>query len=104
MNVEEVPGNGAKLNIHCNGGCIIIQKIRYTCKKEKDTVQKQNQKVMADQLKKVKTECEGKESCSLSATRKFFGSQECPKEKESNMFLWVIYGCKGGQDQTTMLQ
>ena len=43
MKFKEVPGNGAKLNLHCNGGCIKMHKIRYTCKKERDTVQKQNQ-------------------------------------------------------------
>merc|ERR1719153_813399 len=65
MNQTDVPGCGARIELHCEGGCLRILKVLYSCKMKVQSV--------PAQLSKVKRRCENKESCSVSASRKMFG-------------------------------
>jgi hypothetical protein len=84
---------GNKLTIICEGGCIKIMKVFYSCKIEKSSKE--------SQLRIVKGLCEDKDKCEVSATREMFGHDEFPDKKlEEELNLWVVYRCDGGEDIT----
>ena len=87
MKQFDVPGCGGRVELNCIGGCISIQKVRYSCE-EIDAI-------IPDQFQTVKNKCENKESCKVTANRKTFGNKECPEKSENEMYLWITYRCNG---------
>jgi len=88
-----VSGCGQRLDLMCEGGCLKITKIVYTCTEDNSDT--------ADQLRKVQKHCEGKSTCRIPASRWFFGSSRCPDVDFKKMILTVKYICGGGgQDRT----
>ena len=87
-NQTDVPGCGARIELNCDGGCLRIIKVLYSCKM-------QDQSIPA-QLSKVKGKCEGKESCSITPSRDLFGYSQCPDSPDDDMVMWISYRCDGG--------
>jgi len=94
MVAEDVLGCGGGVQMKCSGGCLKILKILYSCKR----IEESN----PAQLEIVKNLCEDKEECSVQASRKLFGDDECPGAEDSEMKLWVTYRCDGGEDGTKL--
>ena len=42
--------------------------------------------------------CDTKESCIVDASRDMFGHSECSDKVDSDMKLWIMYRCDGGQE------
>ena len=57
-----------------------------------------------EQLKKARKLCDEKEECTVEATRKMFGNQECPDSPEKEMNLKLQYSCEGGKDRTRVMK
>ena len=94
MEQPDVRGCGGGIDLKCTGGCLEIYKTLYSCKQE--NVSNENQ------LKKVRSLCDKKESCRLEASRDFFGNTECPDAPDRKMALWVAYSCNEGRDETKL--
>ena len=94
MKQPDVRGCGGGINLKCTGGCLEIYKTLYSCKQE--NVSNENQ------LKKVRSLCDKKQSCRLEASRDFFGNTECPGAPDRKMALWVAYSCNEGEDKTKL--
>jgi len=92
---EDVVGCGGGIELKCTGGCLRIHKILYACK----MVDEPNQ----EQMKKVKALCDDKESCTVQASRTFFGNTECPDAPDSEMKLWITYSCDNEGRNSTKL-
>ena len=80
-------GCGGRVELKCDGGCIEIQKVRYSCQEIDRSID--------DQFEKVKRRCENKESCTVSANRRTFGNSECRGKPDNDMLLWLGYRCNG---------
>ena len=85
--VQKDLNGGDSLTIICEGGCIKIMKVLYSCKIRNSS--------NASQLRIVKGLCEDKKKCKVSASRKIFGDAECPGRREEQMQLWIVYRCDG---------
>ena len=92
MRMDTVLGCGGAIHLRCKGGCLEIKKILFSC-----TGQEEGNK---RQLKQAKKQCDKKEKCTLQASRKLFGSAECPDTPDSEMKMWIVYGCHGGKLDT----
>jgi len=86
---------GDRITMKCKGGCLKIHKTLYSCKMRDQS--------SPDQLKKVSSLCDGKEKCTVQASREMFGNNECPGTPEYDMELRITYSCDGGQDETMRL-
>jgi hypothetical protein len=91
MKQEDVPGCGEWLELSCQGGCLTIHKILYSCRKKKES--------NAQQLQKVRDLCQGEETCRITPSRAFFGNDECPGVRDASMQMWTVYSCDGGNGQ-----
>ena len=94
MNQTDVPGCGARIELNCEGGCLRILKVLYSCKMKDQSI--------PGQLSKVKKRCENKETCSVTPSRKMFGNKECPSTPENDMVMWMTYRCDVGKDRTRL--
>ena len=83
----DVPGCGGSIDLECNGGCIEVQKVRYSCEEINKTI--------SDQFEIVKERCESKENCNVPANRETFGNKVCPRKTDNDMSLWISYRCNG---------
>merc|ERR1711974_297592 len=93
MNQVDLPGCGGSVEIGCDGGCINIHKVLYSCKEGKSN---------SEHLKVVKDRCQDQKKCKVAANRETFGEEECPDTDEDSMQLWLIYSCDGGEDLTSI--
>jgi len=91
----DVLGCGGAVDLKCTGGCLRIHKILYACKMRDEPNQ--------EQMKKVKALCDDKESCTVEASRKLFGNDECPEAPDSEMKLWITYSCDNEGKNSTKL-
>ena len=76
----------------CQGGCLRIMKILYSCREQR------NSNLL--QLELVRRRCEKKEKCMVSSSRDMFGYDECRDAPDEEMNMWIVYRCDGGQDKT----
>jgi hypothetical protein len=88
----DVPGCGGRLDMRCDGGCLRILQVIYSCEDQSSA--------NPEQLLKVQERCEEKESCMVSASRQTFGDEECPDAEDYEMSMWIVYRCDGGVDKT----
>ena len=91
-----IVGSGGGINMRCLGGCLKIHQILYSCEETKPW--------NPEQLKKAQKLCDEKEECTVMATRKMFGNQECPDSPEKEMNLKLQYSCEGGKDRTRFMR
>merc|ERR1719222_1874817 len=91
---EDIVGCGGGIDMKCTGGCLEIHKLLYSCKEQNVSNE--------DQLKKVRDLCDKKENCTVEASRELFGNTECPDSPDSEMVMWVVYSCNGGEDKTKL--
>ena len=89
---EDVPGCGGRIEMICQGGCLRILKILYSCREQR------NSNLL--QLELVRRRCEKKDKCMVSSSRDMFGYDECLDALDEEMNLWIVYRCDGGQDKT----
>jgi len=91
---KDVVGCGGGIEMKCVGGCLKIHKLLYSCE--------ESERSNPQQLESVKEVCDKKEECVLQASRELFGHKECPDTPDSNMVMWIVYSCDGGQDNTRL--
>merc|ERR1719369_1161412 len=80
-------GGRGRIELRCSGGCIEITKALYSCR-EKD-------EVLPKQKSIVERQCNTREFCTVTASRKIFGNEICPEKSENEMSLWIVFRCNG---------